>query len=151
MNNQLLIRYVYFLLILSKNSGNKPARKTSCSILPEKDRLKWLHHKMTPVWNYEGHVFDTWRSMPWDIWSWTAFDALHRLSLNSNQAHSMAEDCCSMMRTYQPGDADQPQWIKIKNILPSSGTPLYCFMARCASSRRWKITSAVPRDRPDTS
>ena len=40
-------------MLVSKNSANKPARKTSCSILPEKDRLKWLHHKMTPVWNYE--------------------------------------------------------------------------------------------------
>ena len=44
---------VCFLMLVSKNSANKPDRKTSCSILPEKDRLKWLHHKMTPVWNYE--------------------------------------------------------------------------------------------------
>lgn len=51
--NQLLIRYVCFLMLVSKISANKPARKTSCSILPEKDRLKWLHHEMTPVWNHE--------------------------------------------------------------------------------------------------
>lgn len=40
-------------------------------------------------------------SMPRNIHSRSAFDECFRLSLNSNQAHSMADDC-SLMRSCQP-------------------------------------------------
>ena len=45
--------------------------------------------------------------------------------------------------------SEEANWMLIAR--PSSGTPLYCFIALTASDFRSNVTSAVPRDRPERS